>query len=430
MDGRYSWTLNSLFNSPPQHHCPLAVSSHVYIESTHLDLEETAAATATLTGSGSFNTSKLITTPGAYVRFASQKTLADSKLQVSVVDEVEALKVLGENVDQNSLYADYDLRKMFEALDAQYTEQMQQQQQNKSSNAHTRRPIINLGIQYPTSYRGRLPESMARRATFSTVAVRRHVRGFGVASGGLSVTITNSLSVPVYALYLDTIPWHFRFYLHSLLIEVKEGGGGGDSSKKKKKRIIKPSWLHYQPAVDRLRPHHLELLLQLPAASEVEIRFQFDHQFLRWTEYPPDANHGLYITPASVTFFFPPDSTQGFPNFERFLPSFFEQLASGKLGTNSVEDAERRLALLASYHPLRLYTEPVLISMPTPDFSMPYNVVCLVSTVLSIAFGPIYNITTRRTKLTRKYVEESVKAAGEGEGDDKKEKKKRKCLLM
>lgn len=405
VDGRYSWTLNSLFNSPLQNHCPLAASSHVYIESTHLDLGATPES-----GNPS-NTSKLITTPGAYVRFENQKT-DGKKMQISVVDEGEATANLDHSI---SLYADYDLKKMFEQIDVQFQEQ--QKQQNGSNTANVRRPIINLGIQYPNSYKGKLPETMSQGATFSQVSVRRHVRGFGVASGGLSVTITNSLPVPVYAIYLDTIPWHFRLYLHSLVIEVKERGKSGS-------RLIKPSWLHYQPAVDRLRPHHLELLIQLPANSEVEIRFSFDHQFLRWTEYPPDANHGLYITPASVTFFLPSESSS---NFERFLPKFFELLVSGKVGT-SVEDADRRLEMLANFQPLCLYTEPVLISMPTPDFSMPYNVVCLVSTVLSIAFGPIYNITTRRTKLTKKYVEESVK--GGEDGDKVEEKKKKKCVLM
>ena len=27
---------------------------------------------------------------------------------------------------------------------------------------------------------------------------------------------------------------------------------------------------------------------------------------------------------------------------------------------------------------LRIYTETLLVSLPTPDFSMPYNVICLV----------------------------------------------------
>lgn len=45
---------------------------------------------------------------------------------------------------------------------------------------------------------------------------------------------------------------------------------------------------------------------------------------------------------------------------------------------------------------VRLHTETLLLTLPTPDFSMPYNVICLACTVLAIAFGSMHNLTTRR----------------------------------
>jgi len=33
--------------------------------------------------------------------------------------------------------------------------------------------------------------------------------------------------------------------------------------------------------------------------------------------------------------------------------------------------------------------------MPTPDFSMPYNVITLTCTVLALCFGSIFNMITR-----------------------------------
>lgn len=45
---------------------------------------------------------------------------------------------------------------------------------------------------------------------------------------------------------------------------------------------------------------------------------------------------------------------------------------------------------------IRLHTECLLVTLPTPDFSMPYNVICLACTVLAIAFGSMHNLTTRR----------------------------------
>lgn len=41
-------------------------------------------------------------------------------------------------------------------------------------------------------------------------------------------------------------------------------------------------------------------------------------------------------------------------------------------------------------------TTSLLLSLPTPDFSMPYNVIILTSTVMALAFGSIFNLLVRR----------------------------------
>jgi len=46
-----------------------------------------------------------------------------------------------------------------------------------------------------------------------------------------------------------------------------------------------------------------------------------------------------------------------------------------------------------------LSAENLLVTLPTPDFSMPYNVICLVCTVVALAFGPLHNICTKRLLL-------------------------------
>ncbi len=43
----------------------------------------------------------------------------------------------------------------------------------------------------------------------------------------------------------------------------------------------------------------------------------------------------------------------------------------------------------------RIYGETLVLVLPTPDFSMPYNVICLVCTVVAISFGPVHNLATR-----------------------------------
>lgn len=44
-------------------------------------------------------------------------------------------------------------------------------------------------------------------------------------------------------------------------------------------------------------------------------------------------------------------------------------------------------------------TNGAMVSLPTPDFSMPYNVICLACTVVALAFGPLNNICTKELVL-------------------------------
>ena len=45
-----------------------------------------------------------------------------------------------------------------------------------------------------------------------------------------------------------------------------------------------------------------------------------------------------------------------------------------------------------------LYTDALLVDVPLPDFSMPYNVITLTSTVAAFFFGSVYNLLVRRKK--------------------------------
>lgn len=48
---------------------------------------------------------------------------------------------------------------------------------------------------------------------------------------------------------------------------------------------------------------------------------------------------------------------------------------------------------------VRIYTEPLLVNLPTPDFSMPYNVICLTCTVVAVGYGSLYNLLTRSFQI-------------------------------
>lgn len=61
----------------------------------------------------------------------------------------------------------------------------------------------------------------------------------------------------------------------------------------------------YTPGRERQRPYYLEVMVELPARSVTEVSVQFDYVFLKWQEYPPDANHGFYISSAVITALLP-----------------------------------------------------------------------------------------------------------------------------
>lgn len=177
----------------------------------------------------------------------------------------------------------------------------------------------------------------------------------GFFNGEINCKITNNLDRSVEIIYFETLPWRVRFYLHTLKIEsnkILTDKSGSETNSNKEFTSISQSLLHYQPGKYKEKPYHLELKLKLPPKSVTTISFDVDKVFLKWTEYPPDANHGIYISSSIIQ-------------------------------------------VLDKKNKFRITTEPLLIGLPTPDFSMPYNVICLVSTVISLCFSPIHNFSTR-----------------------------------
>ncbi|XP_015265792.1 PREDICTED: GPI transamidase component PIG-T [Gekko japonicus] len=195
---------------------------------------------------------------------------------------------------------------------------------------------------------------------------QRYVSGYGLQTGEISTVVYNTHPYRAFpVLLLETVPWYLRLYIHTLTIITK----GKEN---------KPSYIHYQPAQDRRRPHLLEMLIQLPANSVTKITIQFERVLLKWTEYTPDPNHGFYVSPSVLS---------------ALVPSV----------TAMEEEDEEQSPLFASLFPsfdgssyfVRLYTEPLLVNLPTPDFSMPYNVICLTCTVVAVCYGSFYNLLTR-----------------------------------
>ena len=164
--------------------------------------------------------------------------------------------------------------------------------------------------------------------------------GYGQERGGVQAILTNpSPTESVEFVYMESLPWFMKLYLHTL--KAKINGKDNDED------VIQE--MYYRPALDRQRGTQLEVRVLIPANSTAVLTYDFEKAILRYTEYPPDANRGFDIAPAVIT-----------------------------IGNVSIR------------------TTSLLLSLPTPDFSMPYNVIILTSTVMALAFGMVFNLLVRR----------------------------------
>ncbi|KAK1017518.1 Subunit of the glycosylphosphatidylinositol transamidase complex-like protein [Friedmanniomyces endolithicus] len=189
----------------------------------------------------------------------------------------------------------------------------------------------------------------------------RQITGFGHERGGMHAVLHNPHTYPQRIVYLESLPWFLRPYMHTLKVLSHP-----TTSHDQPATPVKPDKMFYTPALDRKRGTHLELLLTIPAQSTVELTYDFDKAILRYTEYPPDANRGFDVAPAII----------------RVLPLSSNSTA----GNGKTQDSYLR-------------TTSLLLPLPTPDFSMPYNVIILTSTVIALGFGSIFNLLVRRFVL-------------------------------
>jgi phosphatidylinositol glycan class T len=166
----------------------------------------------------------------------------------------------------------------------------------------------------------------------------RSITGYGQERGGVQAVISNpSPTESVNIVYLESLPWYMKPYLHTLRASLSPNNP-----------IDPIQETYYRPALDRHRGTHLELLLTIPPSSSLTLTYDFEKAILRYTEYPPDANRGFDVAPAVI----------------RLLPT----------------DQSPR----SSHQNIYLRTTSLLLPLPTPDFSMPYNVIILTSTVMAL----------------------------------------------
>ena len=190
----------------------------------------------------------------------------------------------------------------------------------------------------------------------------RFITGHGQERGGIQTMLTNlSKNTSISIVYFESLPWFMKPYLHTLKIRRSSSPSSAHDS-----NLLKRTY--YRPALDRHRGTQLECLVEVPPTETLILTYDFDKAILRYTEYPPDANRGFDVAPAVI----------------RLLPQ--NHSLSHSKGGRSIKDTD----------PTYIRTTTLLLPLPTPDFSMPYNVIILTSTVMALAFGSIFNFLVRR----------------------------------
>lgn len=111
----------------------------------------------------------------------------------------------------------------------------------------------------------------------------------------------------------------------------------------------------------------IHLSLTLPARSELVLTIPFTKLMLKYTEHRPDAERGRELSSGVLTLLDLVDNNS----------------------TDSISDVLRS-------ERVRIYTSKLLLDIPTPDFSMPYNVIIMSSTVMAVFFGLMHGSLTRR----------------------------------
>ena len=129
--------------------------------------------------------------------------------------------------------------------------------------------------------------------------------------------------------------------------------------------------LTYVPPVAHGSPMLLEGLLTLPPSATLRLSLEVTKSFLRYTEHPPDAQRGWDLPPAVL------------------MPV--------KLNSSIQHQTGQRSQALYQ----RMYTSPLLVDLATPDFSMPYHVIIMTCTLITLIFGTIFNLMTRRFVVLR-----------------------------
>jgi hypothetical protein len=188
---------------------------------------------------------------------------------------------------------------------------------------------LNVEMKWP----GEDPFHFPAQYQSPSLTASRSFSGYGQERGKVELLIRNSeASRERVVTYYEVLPWFIKPFLHTLSVqaEAEDFDEEMDNLVRFQDEMTAPLVLslNYSPPTQRQRPTHLEIKLRVPPQSTLRLSLDFDKSFLRYAEHPPDAHRGFDVAPAMII----------------------------------LENGDK------------VYTNPALIEVAVPDFSMPYNV--------------------------------------------------------
>jgi GPI-anchor transamidase subunit T len=232
----------------------------------------------------------------------------------------------------------------------------------------------------------------------SPVFVTKFATGHGQEESGIECLIRNRDPTRHFrVILLDHMPWYMRIHFRTFRMELNG-------------HAKNPLRTHFLPSRSREQSGHLELLLHLPPESTVRIQYTFSKLLQRWNEYPPDPHHGFYVPPSTITVkeWKEKVTSQRMSGnvsaykmaLEKALPQdvityteWFNRIHDDQDGSTS-RKSKGIHNLEDNGVGVLLFSEPILVTFPTPDFSMPFNVLCMVSTLLVLLFMTVHRHCT------------------------------------
>lgn len=203
--------------------------------------------------------------------------------------------------------------------------------------------------------------------TISRVAADRYA-----SDATLLVDITNNADVDRPAVYSEVWPWWVKGWMSEMAVSVN--GTARRESDLAVAQLTPADLLQdveYHPSVPPTpSTTTLHLSLTLPARSTLRLSIPFTKLTLKYDDHRPDAERGREIPPGVLT----------------LLDVEGEDAQSEAQETVDPRKSSRR----------RVYSAKLLLDVPTPDFSMPYNVIIMSSTVMAVFFGSIQGRLVRR----------------------------------